>query len=145
MSVRNLGGLGRVISMDYANNSTVQNEFLSVVEILAKLKTEIEKQVNFPDNKNRSEIKRELASLKDRLVVNKSQPKIRGDYKQNKRSTKIILTHTPSQAHLKGTQSPYRKPTLQKSLPCSYGTSYFVDTYMIDEFISPYLLRKSFL
>lgn len=74
-SVKDLGGLGRVISTEYVNNPTVQNEFLSIVEILAKLKTEIEKQANFSGNKNRSEIKKELLSLKDRLVKTKPSPK----------------------------------------------------------------------
>ncbi len=75
MSIRDLGGLARVISMEYTNNATVQNEFLSIVEILAKLKTEIEKQVNFSENKNHNEIKRELESLKDRVIKMPTSPK----------------------------------------------------------------------
>jgi hypothetical protein len=75
MSVRDLGGLARVISMEYANNTTVQNEFLFIVEIFNKLKNEIEKQNNFSENKNHSEIKKELQSLKDRLDKVEASPK----------------------------------------------------------------------
>lgn len=74
MTVMDLGGLGRAISMEYASNQTVQNEFLSIVQILAELKTEIEKQGNFLENKNYIGIKDELESLKNRLVAMNQTP-----------------------------------------------------------------------
>lgn len=81
-SVRDLGGLARVISTEYVNNVSVQNEFHSIVEILSKLKTEIEKQVNFIENKNHSAIKKELESLKDRLVKTQASPKSQATIKR---------------------------------------------------------------
>lgn len=67
ITVNDLGGLGRVISIEYQNNKTVQSEFLTIVEILYKLKIEIQKEAKFNENKNYIEIKRELESLKSYL------------------------------------------------------------------------------
>ena len=67
ISVRDLGGLGRLITMEYVTNPVAQVELLSVVEILSKLKTEIQKQANYLENKNYLEIKKELESFKVQL------------------------------------------------------------------------------
>ena len=67
-TVKDLGGLGRVIAMEYTNNSTVQSESLAIVEILGKLKNEIENEINFSLSKNYTEIKKQLESLKEGLI-----------------------------------------------------------------------------
>jgi hypothetical protein len=67
ISVRDLGGLGRLITMNYTANPIAQTELLSVIEILSKLKIEIQKQANYLEDKNYSEIKKELESFKVQL------------------------------------------------------------------------------
>jgi len=63
-----IGKLGKLISLKYKNNLIVQNIFFSIVELLNKLKTEIQKDINHHENTNYNLIKKELKYLKDSLI-----------------------------------------------------------------------------
>ena len=67
MTINELGGFGKVITMNYNENKTAQDSFSIIVNLLNKLAIEIKKESNYKDNKNYIQIKKELDLFKKRL------------------------------------------------------------------------------
>lgn len=82
MSVNDLVSLGRLITMDYVTNPFAQNILVSVIEIMLKLKIEIQKKTNYLEDKNYHAIKKELESFKVRLEKVKDNSSVKNTIKR---------------------------------------------------------------